>query len=588
MDRPVILCGFGRVGRRVHDYLRAAQLSVVVIDLQFDLNEMPPGSRTVAGDCRRRDVLLEAGIANARGVIICTSDDLVNLSAVLTARSANPQVRIVVRMFNQNLFPRLGKAVHNVYALSVSALGAPLLALTAITGELLAAFPLAEGTRQIAALPITADSALHRRTIGEVVGRYGLVPIAYAPVGREEQFLAGVSPDERLSAGDRLIVCGSPRDLKYAASRHEDLSELRVRWAGKLRRFARVLHRTFLDLDKPVKVCTTVLFAVIGISTCIYHWGLNREEPWATSLYRVVSVIATGANLGAEDQGAGLKVFVAGLRIAGAALLAAFTAIITQYLLRARLGIALEQRRIPDSGHVVVCGLGNIGYRVVEELIKADEEVVAIDPVREARFVAAARRLGAAVITADATVLEVLTQARVASAKAVIAATGNELANVEIALLARDLNPMQRVVVRLSDPQLADAMRDAASVRLALSLPALAAPAFVAALFGDRVLSAIRIGNRLLLVVELAVAAGDPGLDGQTVRSVARGFGLAPIAVVGPGNRTLAATDDQVLAAGDRLVAVIGLSDLERLLGRQRAPQEDEAPTEPTGVTVPQ
>src|SRR5205823_8768335 len=172
MDRPVIVCGFGRVGRRVLDYLRAAQLTAVIVDLRFDPAHVPGDCRTITGDCRQRDTLVAAGIAGARGVIVCTSDDLVNLSTVLTARSVNGDVRIVVRMFNQNLIPRLGKAVHNVFALSVSALGAPVLALTAITGELLAAFPLSDGPRQIAAIAVAAGSALDRLTVAEAAERF--------------------------------------------------------------------------------------------------------------------------------------------------------------------------------------------------------------------------------------------------------------------------------------------------------------------------------------------------------------------------------------------------------------------------------
>jgi len=339
-------------------------------------------------------------------------------------------------------------------------------------------------------------------------------------------------------------------------------------WASKLRRLGRVFHRTFIDLDKAVKICTGVLVSVLAFSTCVYHFGVG--DPWAASLYHTVSAIATGADLRAEHFPPAFKVFISGLRIAGAALLAAFTAIFTQYLLRARLGVALEQRRIPDGGHVVVCGLGNVGFRVVEELLKAGEEVVAIEPAREARFLASARRMGAAVITADATVLEVLQQARVATAKAVVAGTGNELANVEIALMTRDLNPMQRVVVRLSDPQLADALRDAANVRLALSIPALAAPAFVAALFGDRVLSAVRIGTKLVLVVELAVPAGDVCLDGQSVAAIAAEFALVPVAVFGTDGKPRAIVLDHRLSAGERLVVVTGLADLDRLFRRQR------------------
>ena len=84
------------------------------------------------------------------------------------------------------------------------------------------------------------------------------------------------------------------------------------------------------------------------------------------------------------------------LKIAGAALLAGFTAIFTNYLIRARLGGALEVRRIPDGGHVVVCGLGNVGFRCVEELVRMGEPVVAVDRVNDNPFAATVRRMGRA------------------------------------------------------------------------------------------------------------------------------------------------------------------------------------------------
>src|SRR5262249_5848500 len=156
-----------------------------------------------------------------------------------------------------------------------------------------------------------------------------------------------------------------------------------------------------------------------------------------------------------EHQSPWVHLFVSLLRISGVVLTAAFTAIITNYLLRARLGGALEVRRIPDRGHVVVCGLGNIGFRAVEELLGFGQGVVVLELDRGGRFVTTTRRLGVAVIHGDAKVREVLRQANAGSARAVIAATSNDLVNLEVALLARELNPQQRVVLRLSDPQLA-------------------------------------------------------------------------------------------------------------------------------------
>src|SRR4051794_31658193 len=128
MEHPVILCGLGRVGGRVLEYLRAAGLPVVVIDTNCKADDPRlQGTRLIAGDFRQRELLEQAGVATARGVLILTSDDLVNISATLMVRHLNPSVRVVVRFFNQNLIPRLGKAVTNVFGLSVSALTAPLL-----------------------------------------------------------------------------------------------------------------------------------------------------------------------------------------------------------------------------------------------------------------------------------------------------------------------------------------------------------------------------------------------------------------------------------------------------------------------------
>src|SRR5207302_7383732 len=120
------------------------------------------------------------------------------------------------------------------------------------------------------------------------------------------------------------------------------------------------------------------------------------------------------------------KLFVSVLRISGAVLMGAFTAIITNYLLRARLSGALDVGRIPDSGHVVVCGLGNVGFQVVKELLSLGERVAVIEQSRDSRFFTTARRLGVAVIAGDATELDVLRQAHVPAARAVVIATSNE------------------------------------------------------------------------------------------------------------------------------------------------------------------
>jgi Trk K+ transport system NAD-binding subunit len=231
----------------------------------------------------------------------------------------------------------------------------------------------------------------------------------------------------------------------------------------------------------------------------------------------------------------------------------------------------LEVRRIPDSGHIIVCGLGNIGFRVVEELVRCGERVVVIEQVRDSRFVATARRLGVAVLIGDASVAEVLRQAHAAQARAVIVATSDDLINLEVALMVRELNPAQRVVVHLSDPNLAQMMRESANVRLALSIPTLAAPAFVAALFGDRVQSVFMIDGRMLATLDLVIPPQDTCLAGQPVRALAVDYGFLPVAVFDAQGKLQPQPFNVRLDVGYRLIAISALPDLERLFRREPA-----------------
>ena len=84
-----------------------------------------------------------------------------------------------------------------------------------------------------------------------------------------------------------------------------------------------------------------------------------------------------------------------------------------------------------------------------------------------------------------------LRQAHAGTARAVVATTKDDMTNLEVALLVRELNPRQRVVLLLSEPQLAQMLREAANVRLAVSVPVLTAPAFLAGLYGMCFLGAL-------------------------------------------------------------------------------------------------
>jgi Trk K+ transport system NAD-binding subunit len=571
MDRPIIVCGLGRMGARVLEYLLAADMPVVVIDSVCKPDDPRLGkAKLIQGDCRRKELLAAAGVAQARGVLVLTADDLLNVTTALVVRGIDKDVPIVLRMFNQNLIGRLGKSVHNVFALSTSLLTAPILALTAITGQALGTFRIddADGLRQVVEVAVTAGSPLKDHSLSSLTTTRDLAVLARLPVDGDEQFLLEVDPDARLRVGDRVVLCGEPRVVAPLMSTGERDDES-LRWANALYRWSRVAWRTLAQIDTMVLVCLGVLLAVIAISTAVLCLGVVHYS-LPKALFRTVSIMATSSDMYHDDfEGMPrMQIFVSILRIIGAVLLAAFTAITTNYLLRARLGGALEASRVPEGGHVVVCGLSTVGFRVVEELIRLGERVVVIEQDTTSRFVPTARRLGAAVMIGDAGVIEVLRQAHAGTARAVIPATNNDMTNLEVAMLVREMNPEIRVVLLINDPQFAQMLREAAGIRLAVSVPALAAPAFVAGLFGDRVLSVFLLRERLFAVLDLVIHEGDPFV-GHAVRAVAVDYNLLPVSVRGPGRESSRPALGSRLEAGDRVLCLVALSDLDRLLQRK-------------------
>jgi Trk K+ transport system NAD-binding subunit len=211
---------------------------------------------------------------------------------------------------------------------------------------------------------------------------------------------------------------------------------------------------------------------------------------------------------------------------------------------------------------------------VVKELLRNNERVVVIERQRDSRFIGGLRRLGVASVIADATVLEILRQAHAGSAAAVIAATNDELANLEIALLARDLNPRLRVIVLLQDLNLARTLRESANIRFALSIPNLVAPAFVASLFGDRVQSVFLMENRIFAVMELRIDAADTFLAGRLLSVVARDYRLLVVKLCRGDETRRNGELDIRLMPGDGVTVIAALGDLDRIFRRERVPLE--------------
>nr|HMP16797.1 NAD-binding protein [Gemmatales bacterium] len=513
-EGPVIVCGLGRVGWPVLQYCQMLGWKVIAVDNQCSAEDPRlQGIEFHRGSYRDPAILDKLPLQQARGIILLANDDLNNLAAALEIRRRSSSIRIVVRLFNENLVAKLSKTIPHVIALSSSRLSGPLLASTALSGEVLTRFHATGTDWHVEQIDIEQDSPLQKLT----------------PASFRERFpdvtLLTYMDDETSFEHQQMILAAGPvkvlAEVRSAAKGDIDLTK----WAGVFQRFARTVWTTFAEIELPVKLAALCFFSVV-LTGSIICWVSGMADTLPRGLLRTLNIMVTAADLREQDYRAPWQhVFISLLKLFGLLLTAAFTALLTNYLVRVRLRGLLSISRIPEAGHVVLCGLGTVGLRVVEALREQQIPVVVLEKVEGGRFVASARQKGATVLLADGTVPASLVRAHAATARALVAATSSDLANVEIALQALDLNPRLRVIIRLEDVALAGALQQTTNIRHAMGLPPLIAPAFVWPLLGDRIVSLFWLHQALHLVMEVAVTPATTGLLQQHVELLPQKLG---------------------------------------------------------------
>src|SRR5262245_1241396 len=121
------------------------------------------------------------------------------------------------------------------------------------------------------------------------------------------------------------------------------------------------------------------------------------------------------------------------------------------------------------SDHVVLVGLGKLGFRTFLLLRKLGVQVAVVEQEAQNQFLDEVRKDGSPFIVGDARRDVLSEEAGVARARAIVVCTNNDLANLEIALDARRIKPGIRVVLRMFDQGLADKVGAIANIKVAMS-----------------------------------------------------------------------------------------------------------------------
>ena len=214
--------------------------------------------------------------------------------------------------------------------------------------------------------------------------------------------------------------------------------------------------------------------------------------------------------------------------------------------------------------HIVLVGLGHLGYRVAQRLYQMGESVVVVEIKLGTHTTNAAREMGIPVIQADARHAGALEGANIKDAKTIILASQEDAMNLQIALKARTLNPKIQVVIRIFDEDFAHALQEQFGFT-ALSATEMAAPVFAAAAAGADVTNPISIEGQQLSLARMTIPASS-SLANKTVGYVEDNYHLNIILLRHDHQSEMHPTDTRPLHTGDTLAVLGGPEQLSKLM----------------------
>ncbi|WBO64824.1 NAD-binding protein [Streptomyces camelliae] len=212
----VVLLGLGKIGTRVLTRLRELNVPVVCVESDPEARGLATARSlrvpVVLGDVTQEGVLEAAKIHRAYALLAVTSADTTNLEAVLYARTVRPDLRVVLRLYDDDFATAVYRTLRAAYphaltrSRSVTHLAAPAFAGAMLGRQVLGAIPVERRVLLFAAVDVAAHPQLEGRTVREAfrAGSWRVLALA----GR-----ADTAPDHVLEKGDRVVVAATRRGL---------------------------------------------------------------------------------------------------------------------------------------------------------------------------------------------------------------------------------------------------------------------------------------------------------------------------------------------------------------------------------------
>ncbi|MGA5043673.1 NAD-binding protein [Streptomyces arboris] len=202
----VVLLGLGKIGTRVLVRLRELDIPVVVVEEDPEARGIPLARSmhvpTVLGDVTQEGVLEAAKIRRAHALLALTSIDTTNLEATLYARSVKPDLRVALRLYDDEFATAVYRTLRTAHpqaltrSRSVSHLAAPSFAVAMMGRQILGAVPVERKVMLFAALEVAGHPQLEGRTVEQAfqASSWRVLAIDATPPADRNPDLAALPP----------------------------------------------------------------------------------------------------------------------------------------------------------------------------------------------------------------------------------------------------------------------------------------------------------------------------------------------------------------------------------------------------------
>jgi len=214
-----IICGYGRVGRRVAEEFRASGVPYVVLDFSEVAKAAAAehGDLLIEGRGTEDGDLLKAGLEHARGLVVSSDSDVDNLYIALSARSVRPDLTIVARASDEHAEKKLQLAGADRVVLPYASAGRTIanLVLQPHVAAFLDTVTTAAGPDlKLAEIEIASTSAQAGKTIRDLRVRHETGAIIVALRKTDGTFDTTPEPDVAIEPGDVLIGVGTADEIR--------------------------------------------------------------------------------------------------------------------------------------------------------------------------------------------------------------------------------------------------------------------------------------------------------------------------------------------------------------------------------------